>query len=211
MSETRVQAATLLCKIFLHYLGQLAQWEGMLDLWTRILQILDRLMHSGAGNSSLNDTLEEAIPESLKNILLVMADGGYLLPPPRPPPPSASPVPDPQYNYDTRTPQQQNLRNETWMKLERFLPNLMPELFPEAAKRPPPKRRSAGSVSEGVKSPVREAAVGPEKEGEKSEVQSKADETREGLETDKGNERKGEGGKSKELKVEGAKVEETKA
>lgn len=70
MSDTRVQAANLLCKIFLHYLVLLSEWEGMLDLWLRILDIMDRLMNSGQG-----DNLEEAVPESLKNILLVMADG----------------------------------------------------------------------------------------------------------------------------------------
>jgi brefeldin A-resistance guanine nucleotide exchange factor 1 len=48
MSETRVQAATLLCRIFLHYLVLLSQWEGMLDLW---LNIMDRLMNSGQGDS----------------------------------------------------------------------------------------------------------------------------------------------------------------
>ncbi|KAJ6144511.1 hypothetical protein N7470_008406 [Penicillium chermesinum] len=76
MSETRVQAATLVCKIFLRFLDQLPNREGMLTLWLQILDILDRMMNSGQG-----DSLEEAIPESLKNILLVMADGGYLVPP----------------------------------------------------------------------------------------------------------------------------------
>ena len=76
MSETRVQAATILCKVFLHYLVLLSDWDGMLDLWVKILDILDRLMSSGQ-----SDGLEEAIPESLKNILLVMVDGGYLKPP----------------------------------------------------------------------------------------------------------------------------------
>jgi brefeldin A-resistance guanine nucleotide exchange factor 1 len=51
MSETRVQAATLLCKIFLHHLAKLSQWEGMLDLWLKILDIMDRLMNSGQGDS----------------------------------------------------------------------------------------------------------------------------------------------------------------
>jgi brefeldin A-resistance guanine nucleotide exchange factor 1 len=51
MSETRVQAATLVCKIFLRYLDQLANWGGMLDLWLRILDILDRMMNSGQGDS----------------------------------------------------------------------------------------------------------------------------------------------------------------
>lgn len=57
MSETRVQAATLLCRIFLHYLVLLSQWDGMLDLWLKILDIMDRLMNSGQGDSLVNSNL----------------------------------------------------------------------------------------------------------------------------------------------------------
>jgi golgi-specific brefeldin A-resistance guanine nucleotide exchange factor 1 len=60
MSETRVQAATLLCKTFLHYLELLSEWDGMLDLWLKILDIMDRLMNSGQG-----DSLVCALPPSL--------------------------------------------------------------------------------------------------------------------------------------------------
>ncbi|KAK5132296.1 hypothetical protein LTR08_009204 [Meristemomyces frigidus] len=115
MSNTRVQAAQLLCKIFLHYLVLLSEWDGMLDLWIRILTIMDRLMNSGQ-----DDTLVEAVPESLKNVLLVMSSGGYLSPPPE--------------GADERTPQQQELWKETWTRLERFLPSMMPDLFPDASK-----------------------------------------------------------------------------
>ena len=51
MSETRVQAATLVCKIFLRYLDQHPNRAGMLDLWLKILDILDRMMNSGQGDS----------------------------------------------------------------------------------------------------------------------------------------------------------------
>ena len=51
MSETRVQAASLLCKVFLQYLVMLSQWDGMLDLWLKIIEIMDRLMNSGQGDS----------------------------------------------------------------------------------------------------------------------------------------------------------------
>ncbi|KAH8808899.1 hypothetical protein F5884DRAFT_793809 [Xylogone sp. PMI_703] len=104
MSETRVQAATLLCKIFLHYLVLLSQWDGMLDLWLKILDIMDRLMNSGQG-----DSLEEAVPESLKNILLVMSSSGYLTPP-------------------SKDPSQKELWVETWKRIDRFLPDLRKEL-----------------------------------------------------------------------------------
>lgn len=104
MSETRVQAATLLCKIFLHHLVKLSKWDGMLDLWLKILDIMDRLMNSGQG-----DSLEEAVPESLKNILLVMSSSGFLVPP-------------------SQDPSQEKLWVETWKRLDRFLPDLRKDL-----------------------------------------------------------------------------------
>ena len=82
----------------------------MLDLWLRILDIMDRLMNSGQG-----DNLEEAVPESLKNILLVMADGGFIKPP---------------VNGQPRT----ELWDETCKRVDRFLPNLIGEIFPEVGK-----------------------------------------------------------------------------
>lgn len=62
------------------------------------------------------------MPESLKNILLVMSAGGYLTPP----------------NSDTQSQseQQRKLWSETWTRLNRFLPDLMPELFPEETRKP---------------------------------------------------------------------------
>jgi brefeldin A-resistance guanine nucleotide exchange factor 1 len=67
MGETRVQAATLVCKIFLRYLDQLPNSEGMLDLWLKILDILDRMMNSGQGDSLVSC------------IYLVFADAGDLI------------------------------------------------------------------------------------------------------------------------------------
>lgn len=69
-------------------------------------------------NSGQSDSLEEAVPESLKNILLVMADGGYLVPP-------------------SEDLQQATLWNETWKRLERFLPGMFREILPEKANPPP--------------------------------------------------------------------------
>lgn len=50
MSETRLRASALLCKIFLQYLTQLTTRQGMshlMDLWLKILGYQDRFMHSG--------------------------------------------------------------------------------------------------------------------------------------------------------------------
>ncbi|KAL1389489.1 cytohesin-2 [Phyllosticta capitalensis] len=159
MGETRVQVATLLCKIFLHYLVALSEWDGMLDLWLKILSIMDRLMHSGQG-----DNLEESVPESLKNILLVMSNGGYLVPP-------------------DQKPEQAELWNETWGKLDRFLPNLLPELFPEEAAKPrePVSRRSSAKPptdqQQGNEAPAAGAAAEEKepKENEKPVAETKAE------------------------------------
>ncbi|CAK7274093.1 GDP/GTP exchange factor for ARF [Sporothrix epigloea] len=104
MSETRVQAASLLCKVFLQYLVLLSDWDGMLDLWLQIIAILDRLMNSGQG-----DSLEEAVPENLKNVLLFMASSGYLVAP-------------------SINPSKEELWTETWKRIDRFLPDLKNEL-----------------------------------------------------------------------------------
>jgi len=61
MSDTRLQAARLLCKIFLHHLAELSKWDGFMDLWLKILDIMDRLMNSGQGDS-LVLTLSSPLP-----------------------------------------------------------------------------------------------------------------------------------------------------
>ncbi|KAK5657707.1 hypothetical protein OQA88_2779 [Cercophora sp. LCS_1] len=104
MSETRVQAASLLSKVFLQYLVILSKWDGMLDLWLKIIEIMDRLMNSGQG-----DSLEEAVPENLKNVLLIMSSNGYLVPP-------------------KQNPEREELWNETWKRIDRFLPDLRKDL-----------------------------------------------------------------------------------
>lgn len=142
MGETRVQAATLVCKIFLRFLDQLPNREGMLPLWLRILDILDRMMNSGQ-----TDSLEEAIPESLKNILLVMADGGYLVPP-------------------SQDPSKEEMWNETRKRLGRFLPDLFAEIFPESGK--DAEKSQPASI---VNSPVPPASDA-EKKSEETEAPS---------------------------------------
>ncbi|KAK2044112.1 Sec7 domain-containing protein [Colletotrichum somersetense] len=104
MSEMRVQAASLLCKVFLQYLVLLSKWDGMLDLWVKIIDIMDRLMNSGQG-----DSLEEAVRENLKNVVLFMASSGFLVSP-------------------TKDASKEDLWNETWKRIDRFLPDLKSDL-----------------------------------------------------------------------------------
>lgn len=134
MSETRVQAASLLCKVFLQYLVLLSKWDGMLDLWLKIIDILDRLMNSGQG-----DSLEEAVPENLKNVLLFMSSSGYLVPP-------------------SKDQSQEKLWVETWKRIDRFLPDLRNELALEE----PRSEETQEAAVEGEA-----ATAAPEKEAEK--------------------------------------------
>jgi len=71
LEETRMRAATLLCKAFLQHLNTFISLSTFTALWMTILDFMDKYMH--ADNS---DLLFEAIPESLKNMLLVMSTAG---------------------------------------------------------------------------------------------------------------------------------------
>lgn len=51
MGEMRVQVVSLLCKVFLRYLVLHSAWDGMLGLWLEIIEIMDRLVNSGQGDS----------------------------------------------------------------------------------------------------------------------------------------------------------------
>ena len=75
------------------------------------------------------------MPESLKNILLVMANGGLLVPP-------------------SENPEHAELWNETWKKLEKFLPGMFAELFPQTQEKEERKKQEdaeRGKVKEQVK------------------------------------------------------------
>lgn len=110
------------------------KWDGI-RLWSRILQMMERLLKSSPGNNNANtadngisqqgyEGLDEAIPESLKNIVLVMASAEYLVPP------SGSATPADVNASTGRTPLQRRLWEVTWARMERFLPGLLEGAFP---------------------------------------------------------------------------------
>ncbi|KAJ5773671.1 Sec7-domain-containing protein [Penicillium paradoxum] len=106
MSEMIVRVSTLLCRCYLHYLTELAESVGLLDLWLHIIDLMHRLLNTGQAGK-----LEEIVTENIKNTLLVMANGGYLV-------------------VSEEKPEQTKLWNETWKRMEVFLPHLREELFP---------------------------------------------------------------------------------
>ncbi len=103
MEETRTRAATLLGKVFLQHLAPLSTLPWFAPLWLTILDFMQRFI--GAASS---DLLADAVPESLKNMLLVMDTAGIFFSP------------------DGSTTELWSMTKE---KLDTFLPQLMEELF----------------------------------------------------------------------------------
>jgi len=67
VAEMRVQIAQLLCRIFLHYLALLAEWDGVVKLWSDILGTMEGLMRTGRGGElvslSINDDVVQVSEE----------------------------------------------------------------------------------------------------------------------------------------------------
>lgn len=122
MEETRMRGATLLCKVFLQHLNPLLSLPTFTALWMTILDFMEKYMRTEG-----SDLLSEAIPESLKNMLLVMETAGVF-----------------QENGDEAGSMRQDgnygrLWNETWDRIGSFLPSLRKEVFkPPPVPQPPP-------------------------------------------------------------------------
>ncbi|XP_021101153.1 Golgi-specific brefeldin A-resistance guanine nucleotide exchange factor 1 isoform X6 [Heterocephalus glaber] len=106
MEETRMRASTLLSKVFLQHLSPLLSLSTFAALWLTILDFMDKYMHAGS-----SDLLAEAIPESLKNMLLVMDTAEIF------------------HSADTRGGGPSALWEITWERIDCFLPHLRDELF----------------------------------------------------------------------------------
>ncbi|KAG8989449.1 GDP/GTP exchange factor for ARF [Tulasnella sp. 427] len=120
MGEARLRVSTLACKSFLHFSVRSTDGAGdTLELWLSLLKMMDRVMHSGK-----RDQAYEAIPESLKNVVLVLNASQVLLPPD---------------HADTRTPQQVQYWDCTKEQFDGFLPGFLEELIPS----PPPPAADA--------------------------------------------------------------------
>lgn len=133
MPETRLRASALLCKTFMHFEVRDSQAQADIRLlWIQILDLLDRMMGMDKGDQlvsrcpcsgcvcTLNyshDLQYEAIPESLKNVVLVMNASGILVAPPAD-------------GDDTRTERQKTMWMTTLDRMERFLPGFIAHVIP---------------------------------------------------------------------------------
>ncbi|KAM7384982.1 hypothetical protein PAMP_001086 [Pampus punctatissimus] len=122
MEETRMRACTLLSKVFLQHLSPLLSLPTFAALWLTILDFMDKYMHAGS-----SDLLLEAIPESLKNMLLVMDTAGIF------------------HSADSRT-GYSDLWEITWERIVCFLPHLREELFKQTVIADPVPSPPAESV-----------------------------------------------------------------
>lgn len=107
MEETRMRAATVLSKVFLHHLTPLLSLTTFSNLWLLILDFMDKYMHADE-----SDLLFEAVPESLKNMLLVM-DSAKIFDGPA---------------------GKNALWHATWERIDKFLPRIKEEVFQENRK-----------------------------------------------------------------------------
>ncbi|XP_061646652.1 Golgi-specific brefeldin A-resistance guanine nucleotide exchange factor 1 isoform X5 [Phyllopteryx taeniolatus] len=131
MEETRMRACTILSKVFLQHLLPLLSLPTFAALWLTILDFMDKYMHAGS-----SDLLLEAIPESLKNMLLVMDTAEIFR------------------SADSKT-KYSDLWEITWERIDCFLPHLREELFKqtvlpvpsEPVPSPPPSELQAPSSS----------------------------------------------------------------
>jgi brefeldin A-resistance guanine nucleotide exchange factor 1 len=128
--ETRLRASALLCKAFMHLnVREETMKADFRILWIQILDLLDRLMNINKGDQLVRDALvhpfltvhysqHEAVPESLKNVVLVMNAVGILVPPSQ--------------GHDERSELQRTLWTATQERVERFLPGFLEDVIPHS-------------------------------------------------------------------------------
>lgn len=132
MEETRMRGATLLCKVFLQHLNPLLSLPTFTALWLTILDFMDKYMHAED-----SDLLSEAIPESLKNMLLVMDTAGVFQA-------AGEELENSSSGYT-------QLWTVTWDRIDSFLPRLKDEVF-----KPPPRPPTPPALPSAI--PSEEAA-----------------------------------------------------
>ncbi|GAB1521661.1 GDP/GTP exchange factor for ARF [Rhizoctonia solani] len=134
-TETKLRASALLCRSFLHLQAHPESLNLQTKvLWLKIIDVMRGFLKTGRRDQLASTRLvakthklkllfqAEAIPESLKNVLLVLNASGILLSPTSP---------------DTRTELQQELWHDTVLRIDEFLPGLMEDLFPPPPPPPP--------------------------------------------------------------------------
>lgn len=103
-------ASSLMCKVFLQYLTVFSQLDDFTQVWLSVLSRLeDCLKLASHGSTEEEEELAEAIPQHLKNLLLVMSSQGILV--------------------ESR----EELWDSTWMKAQTISPSFSPSMLSSPA------------------------------------------------------------------------------
>nr|CDS34195.1 golgi specific brefeldin a resistance guanine [Hymenolepis microstoma] len=111
-TDPRMRAIPLLTKVFLQHLSPLYALDDFLQLWSRMLTYMEKYIRA-----NISDSLNDAVRESLKNLLLVLYTGTQ----------DTAPI---LVRDAPEGSKQALLWSTTYLQLERFMPNLMDQLFP---------------------------------------------------------------------------------
>ncbi|TVU07913.1 hypothetical protein EJB05_41290, partial [Eragrostis curvula] len=109
MEVSLLHAVKLLCKVFLQSLKDLSAQSSFGKLWLEVLDMIEKFMKVKV-RGRRTEKLQEAIPELVKNILMVMKASGIL----------------------SKTGTSENsLWEATWLQVDKIAPSLQSEVFPD--------------------------------------------------------------------------------
>ena len=77
-NETRVRVCSLATKFVLQHLTALSKYPDFLHLWQEVLAYLEQYMSYATSRHTASDLMCEALPELIKNLILVMMSSGLL-------------------------------------------------------------------------------------------------------------------------------------
>lgn len=77
-NETRVRVCSLATKFVLQHLTALSKYPDFLHLWQEVLAYLEQYMSYATSRHTASDLMCEALPELIKNLILVMMSSGIL-------------------------------------------------------------------------------------------------------------------------------------
>ncbi|KAG8070581.1 hypothetical protein GUJ93_ZPchr0006g40887 [Zizania palustris] len=109
MEVSLLHAVKLLCKVFLQSLNDLSSQSSFNKFWLEVLDMIEKLVKVKV-RGRRTGKLQEAIPELLKNVLLVLKANGIL--------------------SKTCTSEHNNFWEATWIHVYKIAPSLQLEVFP---------------------------------------------------------------------------------
>ncbi|CAN6311936.1 unnamed protein product [Urochloa humidicola] len=109
MEVSLLHAVKLLCKVFLQSLKDLSAQVSFGKLWLEVLDMIEKFMKVKV-RGRRTEKLQEAIPELLENILMVMKASGIL---------------------SKRSTSENSLSEATWLQVNKIAPSLQSEIFPD--------------------------------------------------------------------------------